>query len=214
MTKNRQIVLAARPDGLPKPSDFRLVETEAQSPGEGQFLVKIAYLSVDPYTADESARPSRMPSRWPWEQSWSAARWGRSSSRAIPPTCPATWSPATGAGRNIAISDGEGVEKFDPSLAPISTALGGVLGMPGMTAYFGLLDIGQPKPGETVFVSGAAGAVPRPKDFSNSSFTLSISILFSNTILNFSFKSRSIVHHIFFMHFISIEFITSTCKIC
>ncbi len=57
-----------------------------------------------------------------------------------------------------AISDGQGIERFDTSLAPMSTALG-VLGMPGMTAYFGLLEIGKPKPGETVFVSGAAGAV-------------------------------------------------------
>jgi NADPH:quinone reductase len=60
--------------------------------------------------------------------------------------------------QEYALSDGKQVQRFDTSLAPMSTALG-VLGMPGLTAYFGLLDIGQPKPGETVFVSGAAGAV-------------------------------------------------------
>ena len=60
--------------------------------------------------------------------------------------------------QEYAVSDGQGMERFDRSLAPMSTALG-VLGMPGMTAYFGLLEIGKPKPGETVFVSGAAGAV-------------------------------------------------------
>jgi NADPH-dependent curcumin reductase CurA len=60
--------------------------------------------------------------------------------------------------QEYAVSDGTGLRKVDPSLAPISTALG-VLGMPGLTAYFGLLDIGRPRPGETVVVSGAAGAV-------------------------------------------------------
>jgi NADPH-dependent curcumin reductase CurA len=60
--------------------------------------------------------------------------------------------------QEYAVSDGKGLRKVDPTLAPISTALG-VLGMPGMTAYFGLLDLGKPQPGETVFVSGAAGAV-------------------------------------------------------
>lgn len=60
--------------------------------------------------------------------------------------------------QQYAVSDGTGVRKVDPSLAPISTALG-VLGMPGLTAYFGLLDIGKPQPGETVVISGAAGAV-------------------------------------------------------
>ena len=60
--------------------------------------------------------------------------------------------------REYAVSDGQGIERFDASLAPISTALG-VLGMPGMTAYFGLLEIGRPKAGETLFVSAAAGAV-------------------------------------------------------
>jgi hypothetical protein len=155
---NRQIVLAARPEGLPKPSDFRLVETPVAELTEGQFLVKTNYLSVDPYMrgriseAKSYAEPvqighvmvggtvgtvveSRHPGYRPGEVV--VGYWG--------------W-------QEYAVSDGHGIERFDSSLAPMSTALG-VLGMPGMTAYFGLLEIGEPKPGETVFVSGAAGAV-------------------------------------------------------
>ena len=157
-TMNRQIVLAARPEGLPKPSDFQLVETPVPKPNNGQFLVKTNYLSVDPYMrgriseAKSYAEPVQInevmvggtvgtvvESRHPGYQAGEVVvgYWG--------------W-------QEYAISNGQGVEKFDTSLAPMSTALG-VLGMPGMTAYFGLLEIGKPKQGETVFVSGAAGAV-------------------------------------------------------
>jgi len=157
-TINRQIVLAARPEGLPKPSDFRLVESPVPEPAEGQFLVKTNYLSVDPYMrgriseAKSYADPVKIgqvmvggtvgtvvESRHPGYQVGDVVvgYWG--------------W-------QEYAVSDGQGIETFDTSPAPMSTALG-VLGMPGMTAYFGLLEIGKPKPGETVFVSGAAGAV-------------------------------------------------------
>ena len=155
---NRQIVLVARPEGVPKPTDFRLIETPIAELAEGQFLVKTNYLSVDPYMrgriseAKSYAEPVQIgqlmvggavgtvaESRHPSYQSGQVVvgYWG--------------W-------QAYAVLDGQGVERFDASLAPMSTALG-VLGMPGMTAYFGLLEIGKPKPGETVFVSGAAGAV-------------------------------------------------------
>lgn len=156
--KNRQILLAARPEGLPKESDFKLVESPMPEPGEGQFLVKTNYLSVDPYMrgriseAKSYAEPvavgdlmvggtvgtivqSRHPSYREGEVV--VGYWG--------------W-------QEYAVSDGEGLQRFDVPGMPMSYALG-VLGMPGMTAYFGLLDIGRPKPDETVFVSGAAGAV-------------------------------------------------------
>ena len=156
--KNRQIILVTRPEGLPKAADFRLIESEMRAPDEGQFLVRTEFLSVDPYMRgrigdqESYAEPvalgdvmvggtvgTVLESRHPDYHAGDVVvgYWG--------------WQEYT-------ISDGHDIQRFDTSLAPMSTALG-VLGMPGMTAYFGLLDIGQPEPGETVFVSGAAGAV-------------------------------------------------------
>jgi len=158
-TLNKQIVLAARPAGFPKESDFRLVESRMPVPAADQFLVRSLYLSVDPYM-----RP-RM------------AAGGRSYARSVEigevivggvvgevmESNHAQFAPddiveGMFGWQHYAVSDGAGVRKVDPTLAPISTALG-VLGMPGLSAYFGLLDIGKPQPGETVVVSGAAGAV-------------------------------------------------------
>jgi NADPH-dependent curcumin reductase CurA len=154
----RQFQLVARPVGLPKESDFKLVEVALPAPQQGEVLVKTVYLSVDPYMrgritgvrtyADpvnigdvmvggavgqvvESNEPSLQPG------DFVAGYWG--------------W-------RDYAVSPAAWIQKLDPQLAPVSTALG-VLGMPGMTAYFGFLELCNPKAGETVVVSGAAGAV-------------------------------------------------------
>ncbi len=157
-TTNRQIFLAARPEGLPKPSDFRMVESAVPEPTDGQFLVKTNYLSVNPYMrgriseAKSYAEPVQI---------------GQLMVGGTVGTIVASRHPGYRVGEVVvgywgwqeyAVSDGRGIERFDISLAPMSTALG-VLGMPGMTAYFGLLEIGKPKAGETVFVSAAAGAV-------------------------------------------------------
>lgn len=155
---NRQIHLAARPKGLPKESDFALVETGVPPLQDGQFLVKIAYLSVDPYMRGlmSDAKSYMDP-----------ISIGDVVIGGAVGTIVESRHPGYAAGEVVlgywgwqeyAVSDGAGVYKFDPSVAPISTALG-VLGMPGLTAYFGLLDIGKPKRGESVFISGAAGAV-------------------------------------------------------
>lgn len=156
--RNRQIVLASRPEAVPQPSDFRIVESDVSQPGDGQLLVKTHYLSVDPYMrgrmrdVESYAEPVALGDvmvggtvgtvveschRRYKEGDVVVGYWG--------------W-------QEFAIADGKDVYPFDTAMAPMSTALG-VLGMPGMTAYFGLLDIGQPQAGETVFVSGAAGAV-------------------------------------------------------
>ena len=158
VTANHQIVLAARPVGLPKPSDFRLVETPLPELTEGQFLVKTNYLSVDPY----------MRGRISDAKSYSEpVRIGQVMVGCTVGTVAVSRHPVYRLGEVVvgywgwqeyAESDGQGIERFDTSLAHMSTALG-VLGMPGMTAFFGLLEIGKPKLGETVFVSGAAGAV-------------------------------------------------------
>ncbi|MCX8038590.1 MAG: NADP-dependent oxidoreductase [Candidatus Sumerlaeia bacterium] len=155
---NRQIILAARPDGLPKESDFQRVESAIPQPADRQFLVRIIFLSVDPYLR------GLMNEDAPYLQPvpLGGVMFGDAVGEVVQSN-----HPQFGAGEIVvgpfgwqeyAVSDGAGVRKVDPSLAPVSTALG-VLGMPGMTAYFGLLDIGKPKRGETVVVSGAAGAV-------------------------------------------------------
>lgn len=155
---NRQILLAARPKGFPKDSDFKLVETPVPQPGPGQYLARTLWLSVDPYQRgrmnDAKSYAPPVPLGGVME--------GGTVSRVITSNHPKFKPGDIVEGRlgwqDYAVIDGKGTRIVDPALAPISTALG-VLGMPGLTAYFGLLDIAFPKPGETVVISGAAGAV-------------------------------------------------------
>lgn len=155
---NRQITLAARPVGFPKESDFKLIETAVPAPGPGEFLVRSIYLSLDPYMRGRmNERRSYAPSVGLGEVMVGEAvgQVVRSESSQFREGAFVVGSFGC---REYAVSNGEGVRTVDPALAPISTSLG-ILGMPGFTAYFGLLDIGNPKVGETVLVSGAAGAV-------------------------------------------------------
>ena len=156
--RNRQITLAARPVGFPKASDFNLVESPIPQPQDGQFLVKSLYLSVDPYMR------GRMSEAKSYAQ---PVQIGEVMVGGVVAKVIESRHPGFAVGdivehrfgwQEYALSDGKEVRKVDPSLAPISTALG-VLGMPGMTAYFGLLDLCNPQAGETLVVSGAAGAV-------------------------------------------------------
>jgi NADPH-dependent curcumin reductase CurA len=155
---NRRITLAARPAGLPKESDFKLVEAPAPSPGPGQMVVRAIYLSVDPYMR---GRMNDVKSYAPPVQ-LGEVMVGGAVGKVVQSNNPRFQAGDIVEGlfgwQEYAVSDGKGVRKVDPSVAPVSTALG-VLGMPGLTAYFGLLEIGRPQPGETVVVSGAAGAV-------------------------------------------------------
>jgi NADPH-dependent curcumin reductase CurA len=155
---NRRIVLAARPEGEPKPSDFRLETVPVPEPGEGQVLLKTLWLSLDPYmrgrmsTAKSYASPVELGD----------VMVGGTVSEVVASRHPdfAVGDVVLGATgwQEYALSDGKGLRRLDPGLAPLSTALG-VLGMPGMTAYTGLLTIGQPKPGETLAVAAATGPV-------------------------------------------------------
>jgi NADPH-dependent curcumin reductase CurA len=155
---NRQITLAARPKGFPKDSDFKLVETPVPSPAEGEFLAHTLYLSVDPYMRGRMndtasyAPPAQLGEVMP----------GGTVSEIVESRHPRFQKGEIVLGyfgwQDYAVSNGQDLQKVDSTVAPISAALG-VLGMPGLTAYFGLLDIAHPKPGETVVVSGAAGAV-------------------------------------------------------
>jgi NADPH-dependent curcumin reductase len=155
---NKQVLLAARPDGWVKESDFRIVETPAPQPAEGQILLKNLYLSVDPYMrgAMNEKRAYGKPLQI------GDVMVGETISEVIEsrnPKFKAGDTVAAQAGwQQYAVFDGRGVRPVDPKLAPLSAWLSAV-GMPGVTAWYGLLKIGQPKAGETVVVSAASGAV-------------------------------------------------------
>lgn len=155
---NKQIVLAARPIGFPKDSDFKLIESPIPNAGDGQILVQSIFISVDPYMR---GRMNDVKSYAP-PVAIGGVMGGGAVGKVIQSNNAAFNEGDIVEGmfgwQEYAVSNGQGVRKIDPSLAPISTALG-ILGMPGLTAYFGLLEIGKPQPGETVVVSGAAGAV-------------------------------------------------------
>src|SRR5262245_21575314 len=162
---NRCVLLKSRPAGEPKPTDFEIADAPVPKLQAGEILVRTIWLSLDPYmrgrmndvksyaasvelgqpmvggtvgevveSRDVAFRPGEFVLTYGGWQSYHVAK---SAGRRVGPFGPI---------------------KLDPKAAPISTALG-VLGMPGMTAYVGLYDLGQPKPGETVVVSAAAGAV-------------------------------------------------------
>lgn len=161
-TQNRQFRLAARPVGLPKDSDWQFASEPIRQPNAGEVLVQTLYLSLDP----------------------AMRGWMNEGKSYIRPVAIGEVMRAGGIGRVIASRSPQfklgdlvggalgvqeywtgpaddraaGLHKIDPAVAPLPKWLN-ALGMPGMTAYFGLLEVGQPKPGETVVVSGAAGAV-------------------------------------------------------
>src|SRR5580700_1122402 len=155
---NRQFKLAARPSGLPKESDFSLVDAQMPVAGEGQVLVKTAYLSVDPYMRGRITGVKTYADPVKVGDMMVGGTVGRVVTSRGPGIAAGDFVIGQWGWQEYAAVDSTYVRKLDPLMAPVSTALG-VLGMPGMTAYFGFLDICQPKPGETVVVSGAAGAV-------------------------------------------------------
>jgi len=157
-TTNHQFRLAARPVGAVKASDWNRTSEPVREPAEGEVVVQNLFLSLDP----------------------AMRGWMNEGKSYIPPVGIGEVMRALGVGRvtasknpkfavgdhvtgllgvqNYAYSDGKGLTKVDPTLAPLPVYLS-TLGMPGMTGYFGLLEVGQPKAGDTVVVSGAAGAV-------------------------------------------------------
>lgn len=155
---NTRIVLAARPEGRPKHTDFRVETAAVPEPGEGQVLLQVLYLSLDPYMRGRMNAGKSYAT--PVEVG--ALMEGGTVARVITSRNPAFASGdivlSFSGWQAYALSDGTGLRKLDPATAPITTALG-VLGMPGFTAYAGLLTIGQPKQGETVVVAAASGAV-------------------------------------------------------
>ncbi|KQV54278.1 NADP-dependent oxidoreductase [Duganella sp. Root336D2] len=159
MTNNRQFLLARRPEGAIQRSDFELAATPLRALADGEILIQVSHISLDPAMRGwmNASTESYMPPVALGEVMRAIAVGRVVESR----------NPGFAAGEHVtgllgvqehAIHSGAGLNKVDPSLAPLPLFLG-ALGMPGLTAYFGLLDVGQPKEGDTVVVSGAAGAV-------------------------------------------------------
>ena len=155
---NKKWILNKRPIGYPKEEDFKLIESSVDELGEGEILIESHYLSLDPYmrgrmndsksyapsiklggviTGEVVGKVVQSKSKLFNEGDYATAHIG--------------W-------QKYGKIDGASARKIDPELAPISTSLG-ILGMPGLSAYFGFLDVCSPKPGDTVVVSAASGAV-------------------------------------------------------
>jgi NADPH-dependent curcumin reductase CurA len=155
---NRRIVLAARPQGEPQLSDFRQEQVDVPVPGDGELLLRTLYLSLDPYmrgrmnAARSYARPVDV----------GEVMTGRTIAQVVeshdPSFHPGDTVLSTSCWQDYAISKARGVQRLEPDDLPVTTRLG-VLGMPGLTAYSGLLNIGKPQPGETLVVAAATGPV-------------------------------------------------------
>src|SRR6516164_5435698 len=155
MPQAKRIVLASRPVGEPKPSDFRIEEIPVPAPGPGQVLLRTIWLSLDPYMrgriSDAASYAQPVPIGGVIEAGTVCEVIASNNSafaKGDIVLARAGW-------QTHALSDGKGLTRIDPSLGPISAAVG----VPGMTAYTGLLDIGKPQGGETVVVAAASGAV-------------------------------------------------------
>ena len=155
---NRRIVLNSRPRGAPVPENFRLEKAEVSTTGAGQVLLRTVYLSLDPYMR---GRMNDTPSYAPPVATGDVMVGGavcRVMESQHPDFAVGDWVLANSGWQDYYVSDGAGLMPLGTHLEHPSSALG-VLGMPGFTAYMGLLDIGQPQPGETVVMAAATGAV-------------------------------------------------------
>jgi len=155
---NREWVLAERPDGEPDVDCFELSEGAIPEPNHGELLVRVRYLSVDPYMRGRMRDADSYAAPWDVGETMRGAVVGEvveSNSEAFDTGALVT---GTGTWADYSLLDADSAAAVDPTIADLPAYLG-VLGMPGRTAYFGLLEVGNPSPGETVVVSGAAGAV-------------------------------------------------------
>ncbi len=156
--QNRQFIFASRPVGYPKESDFNLVSSTIPAPEYGEVLIRTCYLSVDPYMRGRMRKAKSYAASLEIGDVVMGGTVGQIVESKHPDFHEGDIVKAYSGWQEYGVAAGNAIQRVDPSLAPISTALG-VLGMPGLTAYFGLLEVGQLKEGEHVLVSGAAGAV-------------------------------------------------------
>ncbi|GAA4576711.1 NADP-dependent oxidoreductase [Micromonospora coerulea] len=158
MSRNREIHLASRPQGWPTAENFRLVETGVPTPGPGQLVVRNQFMSVDPYMRGRMNDVKSYVPPFQLDAPLDGGAIGEVVASEAEGFVPGD-TVLHGLGwREYALLDARAARKVDPSLAPASAYLS-VLGMTGLTAYAGLLDVAAMKPGDAVFVSGAAGAV-------------------------------------------------------
>lgn len=154
----REIRLVAQPAGVPGEDLFEVAESAIPDPGKGQLLIRNAYFSVDPYMRPRIGDARAYVAPYTLGEAITGGAVGRVVVSHHPSFAEGDWVLHMLGWREWALSDGKHVWRVDSTVAPVSTALG-VLGIPGFTAYHGLNEIGKPQPGETVFVSGASGAV-------------------------------------------------------
>ncbi|MEH6444020.1 MAG: NADP-dependent oxidoreductase [Oceanospirillaceae bacterium] len=155
---NRQMLLASRPYGAPVASNFRLESNDMPIAKEGEVLLRTVYLSLDPYMRGRMSDAKSYAEPVQLDEVMVGGTVCRVAQSNHADFTVGDWVLAGNGWQDYAISDGTGLLKLSADMASPSQALG-VLGMPGLTAYMGLLDIGQPKAGETVVVAAATGAV-------------------------------------------------------
>jgi NADPH-dependent curcumin reductase len=155
---NRQILLKSRPPAMPSAANFELTERPAPEPGDGQFLVRNDYMSLDPYMRGRMSDARSYAKPVEIGEVMTAGTVGEVVASRHRDFAIGDIVNLQGGWQEYSLSTGAGARKIDPKLAPIQTALG-ILGMPGMTAWCGLLEIGRPRAGETVVVAAASGAV-------------------------------------------------------
>lgn len=155
---NRRIVLASRPAGKPSVANFRLEEVPVPQAGDGQVLLRTRYLSLDPYMRGRMNAGKSYADRVELNEVMVGGTVSEVVASNNPDFAIGELVSAFAGWQDYAVANGIGLRKVDPRIARPSYALG-VLGMPGLTAYVGLLDIGEPKPGETVVLAASTGAV-------------------------------------------------------
>ncbi len=155
---NRRFVLASRPEGAPTARDFRLETMPPRTPEDGQVLLRTVYLSLDPYMRGRMSDAPSYAEPVELDELMVGGTVSRVAQSKHPDFKEGDWVLAYSGWQDYALAGGENLRKLDATQMKPSWALG-ILGMPGFTAYMGLMDIGQPKPGETVVVAAASGAV-------------------------------------------------------
>ena len=155
---NTRVVLASRPDGWPTEENFRIEEVPIPEPKDGEVLVRVLWLSLDPYMRGRMNDAKSYAAKVEIGDVMVGGTVGRVEQSKNPAFAVGDFVVGSFGWQEWAVSSGAGVMKVDGQKVPLSAYLGAV-GMPGVTAYVGLLDIGAPKAGETVVVSAAAGAV-------------------------------------------------------
>lgn len=157
-SQHQIVTLAKRPQGMPQVDDFKIIQADVPTPGDGEILIQTLYLSVDPGMRGMMEESKSYSAGFEVGQPLTGRSVGRVVTSYHPGFAEGDYVYERLAWQHYSVSDGSKTKKIDPDIAPLSTYLG-VVGVPGFCAYFGLKEIGRPRAGETVVVSGASGAV-------------------------------------------------------